>query len=143
MVGLTQYSQKEHICRATLEAVAFQVYEILLAMEKESGYRLKALLVDGGMTKNDLLMQIQADFNGIAVVRPKMAETTSLGAAIAAATGIDLLGSTDSAAGTKNINESQVDKFEPQMKSEDRDSKFQKWTKAVERSLNWVTDSDA
>ena len=64
IVGLTQYTRREHICRATLEAVAFQVYEILLAMEKDSGHRLKALLVDGGMTKNDLLMQIQADFNG-------------------------------------------------------------------------------
>ena len=64
LVGLTQYTTREHICRATLEAVAFQVYEILLAMEKDSGHRLKALLVDGGMTKNDLLMQIQADFNG-------------------------------------------------------------------------------
>ena len=64
LVGLTQYTRREHICRATLEAVAFQVYEILLAMEKDSGHRLKALLVDGGMTKNDLLMQIQADFNG-------------------------------------------------------------------------------
>lgn len=64
MVGLTQYSRKEHICRATLEAVAFQVYEILLAMERDSGQGLKALLVDGGMTKNDLLMQVQADFNG-------------------------------------------------------------------------------
>ena len=64
IVGLTQYSRREHICRATLEAVAFQVYEILLAMEKDSSQRLKALLVDGGMTKNDLLMQIQANFNG-------------------------------------------------------------------------------
>ena len=64
IVGLTQYTRREHICRATLEAVAFQVYEILLAMEKDSSQRLKALLVDGGMTKNDLLMQIQANFNG-------------------------------------------------------------------------------
>ena len=64
MVGLTQYIRREHMCRATLEAVAFQVSEILLAMEKDSGQRLKALLVDGGMTKNDLLMQIQANFNG-------------------------------------------------------------------------------
>ena len=115
IVGLTQYTRREHICRATLEAVAFQVYEILLAMEKDSGHRLKALLVDGGMTKNDLLMQIQADFNGnfpfyrialgvkktlnnfkyliisgIDVIRPAMAETTSLGAAMAAAISMKL-----------------------------------------------------
>jgi glycerol kinase len=64
MLGLTQYTKKEHICRATLEAVAFQVYEILLGMGKDSGFSLKALLVDGGMTKNDLLMQMQADFTG-------------------------------------------------------------------------------
>ena len=64
VVGLTQYTRREHLCRATLEAVAFQVYEILLAMEKDSRHRLKALLVDGGMTKNELLMQIQANFNG-------------------------------------------------------------------------------
>ena len=68
MVGLTQYTKREHLCRATLEAVAFQVYEILLAMEKDSGQRLKALLVDGGMTKNDLLMQIQANFNGTLIL---------------------------------------------------------------------------
>lgn len=138
MVGLTQYSQREHICRATLEAVAFQVYEILLAMEKESGHQLKALLVDGGMTKNDLLMQTQADFNGIAVVRPKMAETTSLGAALAAAIGTQLwsLNGIDGAAN----DQSQADIFEPQMKAEIRDSKFQKWSMAVERSLNWVSN---
>ncbi len=155
IVGLTQYTQREHICRATLEAVAFQVYEILLAMEKDSGQQLKALLVDGGMTKNELLMQTQADFNGscrrkymkrksfffmhlctllgISVIQPKMAETTSLGAALAAAFTVGLWSMEQE---TLQDSESRV-VFETKMDSAVRDAKFQRWSQAIERSLNW------
>ena len=157
IVGLTQYTRREHICRATLEAVAFQVYEILLAMEKDSGHRLKALLVDGGMTKNDLLMQIQADFNGnfpfyrialgvkktlnnfkyliisgIDVIRPEMAETTSLGAAMAAAISMKLWSPPK-----ENVQSSSSKAFKPQMQTELRDAKFKRWSQAIQRSLGW------
>ena len=131
LVGLTQYTKKEHICRATLEAVAFQVYEILISMEKDSGKALQKLQVDGGMTKNDLLMQIQADFNGIEVVRPKFTETTSMGAALAAAKTVGLwsLDNLEDNKGSKS--------FQPSITTEVRNKKFKKWEKAISRSLNW------
>ena len=130
IVGLTQYTKKEHICRATLEAVAFQVYEILISMEKDSGKVLQKLQVDGGMTKNDLLMQIQADFNGIEVVRPKFTETTSMGAAMAAAKTVGLWS-------LDNLDDKGSKSFKPTMSAEVRNNKFQKWEKAISRSLNW------
>merc|ERR1712039_809626 len=111
------------------EAVAFQVYEILLAMEKDSSQCLKALLVDGGMTKNDLLMQIQANFNGIDVVRPQMSETTSLGAALAAASTVGLWSIKDhDANATENNTSKDVSIFKPDMSQEIRDAKFKRWT---------------
>ncbi|KAH9368310.1 hypothetical protein HPB48_008024 [Haemaphysalis longicornis] len=108
--GLTQFTTRAHIARATLEAVCFQVREILDAMDHDSGTRLKQLLVDGGMAVNDLLMQLQADLLGIPVVRPQMPETTALGAAIAAgaAEGIDVW-SLDS----RNFPKITTDVFEP------------------------------
>ena len=81
--GLTQFSSREHLCRATLESVAFQTREILEAMEADSDLDVNTLLVDGGMANNNLLMQLQADYLGIPILRPSMAETTALGAAIA------------------------------------------------------------
>ncbi|KAH6929652.1 hypothetical protein HPB50_003793 [Hyalomma asiaticum] len=108
--GLTQFTTRAHIARATLEAVCFQVRDILDSMDRDSGTRLKQLLVDGGMAVNDLLMQLQADLLGIPVVRPQMAETTALGAAIAAgaADGIDVW-SLDS----RNFPKVTTDVFEP------------------------------
>lgn len=90
--GLTEHSNKAHIARATYEAVSFQVKDILEAMNQDGGVPLSSLQVDGGMTANDGLMQLQADILGINTVRPSMAETTALGAAMAAgaAEGIDV-----------------------------------------------------
>jgi glycerol kinase len=85
IVGLTRYINKNHICRAALEATAYQTREVLEAMEKDSGVTLKALKVDGGMVYNELLMQFQADILGVPVVRPLVTETTALGAAYAPA----------------------------------------------------------
>jgi len=85
-LGLTQYTSKEHLCRAALEAVSFQTREILECMQADSKFELTSLLVDGAMSQNDLLMQIQADHLGIPVLRPSMLETTALGAAIVDAT---------------------------------------------------------
>src|SRR5208283_5783838 len=81
IVGLTHYTGKEHIARAVLEATAYQAREIFEAMEKDSGIRLASLKVDGGMTASELLMQFQSDILNVPVSRPKVAETTALGAA--------------------------------------------------------------
>jgi glycerol kinase len=88
--GLTRYVTAGHIARATLEATAFQSREVVEAMNQDSGVALESLKVDGGMVGNDLLMQFQADLLGVPVIRPKVPETTSLGAAYAAgfATGL-------------------------------------------------------
>ncbi len=83
-MGLTRYINKGHIARAVLEATAFQTREVLDAMQKDSGVHLQALKVDGGMVSNELLMQFQADILDVPVVRPRIAETTALGAAYAA-----------------------------------------------------------
>lgn len=78
MCGITEDTQPGHILRATLEAICFQVHDILDAMSQDSGYPLVSLQVDGGMTANNLLMQLQADISGISVLRPAMAESTAL-----------------------------------------------------------------
>jgi glycerol kinase len=139
IIGLTGYTTKAHIARAALEAVCFQTREILEAMCNDGGVSLSTvrLLVDGGMTKNDLLMQIQADFLGVPVVRPQLVETSSLGAAIAAgmAKGVDLW--------TIEYIENHppaLDKFLPKMSSIERDETFARWKKAVKRAMNWTGD---
>ena len=139
IIGLTQFTSKAHIVRATLEAVCFQTKEILDAMNQDSGIPLKALLVDGGMTANDLLMQMQADTLGIDVLRPMMKETTALGAAIAAgiAKGIevwDLKGE----GGSKQ----DMEKFTPNLDEDKRKQSYDKWKKAVQRSMGWEASSN-
>jgi glycerol kinase len=134
IVGLTRYVNKGHLARAALEATAWQTREVLDAMEKDSGVKLKALKVDGGMVYNNLLMQFQADVLGVPVIRPKVAETTSLGAAYAAglATGF-----------WKNLEDLrqnwQVDHvWEPKMSAEVRERQYKLWKKAVTRTFDWV-----
>ena len=92
LVGLTRYVNKAHIVRAALESICYQTREVLDAMNADSGVPLTALKVDGGATVNNFLMQLQADILGVEVIRPKVAETTSLGAAYAAGSGRGLLG---------------------------------------------------
>lgn len=132
--GLTQFTTKAHIARATHEAVCFQVREILDAMNMDTGTALKQLLVDGGMAVNDLLMQLQADLLGISVVRPQMPETTALGAAIAAgaAEGIDVW-SLDS----NNFPKITTDVFKPSVLPAEREGRYAKWKEAVQRSMHW------
>ncbi|XP_053988406.1 glycerol kinase [Hylaeus volcanicus] len=128
--GITEDTQDFHIVRAALEAVCFQTRDILEAMVKDSGTKLTTLLVDGGMTVNNLLMQLQADLVGINVVRPNMVETTALGAAILAGVGIGII----------DINEldaSQVTKFTPAIGEDERDLRYCKWKMAIERSMKW------
>ncbi|XP_043787595.1 glycerol kinase isoform X2 [Apis laboriosa] len=128
--GITEDTQQYHIIRAALEAVCFQTRDILEAMVKDSGTKLTTLQVDGGMTVNNLLMQLQADLTGINVVRPNMVETTALGAAILAGVGVGLIDIND-------VDASQVTKFSPSIEEDERDLRYSKWKMAVERSMKW------
>ena len=134
IVGLTRYIKKGHICRAALEATAYQTREVLDAMKKDSGVDLKALKVDGGMVYNELLMQFQADILGVPVVRPKVAETTSLGASYAAGLAVGFWDSLDDLRANWQIDRT----WEPKMSAEERARLFKGWLKAVERTFNWV-----
>ncbi|KOS45655.1 hypothetical protein ACN38_g3382 [Penicillium nordicum] len=138
--GITQYTQKGHIARATLEATCFQTKAILDAMEKDSGHRLSELAVDGGMSNSDLAMQIQADLISIPVYRPKMRETTALGAAIAAGLAVGLW---HNFAELRDINRSGGMVFQPQVPPQESAEKFGQWEKAVQMSRGWVGPQNA
>ncbi|NPA30478.1 MAG: glycerol kinase GlpK [Chloroflexi bacterium] len=134
IVGLTRYANKGHICRAALEATAYQTRDVFEAMIQDSGVSLKALKVDGGMVYNELLMQFQADILNVPVVRPVVAETTSLGAAYAAGLAVGFWNDLDDL--RRNW---QVDKtWEPQMDEATRAHLYHYWKKAVERTFGWV-----
>ncbi|XP_022918245.1 glycerol kinase 3-like isoform X2 [Onthophagus taurus] len=135
--GLTEETKPGHIVRGALESVAFQVRDILEAMALDCGYPLQKLLVDGGMTANNFLMQIQADYCGIPVVRPLMAETTSLGAAIAAghAKGVEVWD-------LENVQAVPSDTFVPAITEDQRDIRYSRWKMAIARGLDWVDDRD-
>ncbi|XP_043272233.1 glycerol kinase [Venturia canescens] len=128
--GITEDTEQYHIIRAALEAVCFQTRDILEAMIQDSGTRLKTLLVDGGMTVNNLLMQLQADLTGISVVRPHMVESTALGAAILAAVGAGLMEITE-------VEPSQGTEFKTSINDDERDLRYSKWKMAIERSMKW------
>uniref|UniRef100_A0A8C7ZS82 glycerol kinase n=1 Tax=Oryzias sinensis TaxID=183150 RepID=A0A8C7ZS82_9TELE len=134
--GLTQFTNKKHLAFAALEAVCFQTREILDAMNQDSGVPLTQLRVDGGMTANRLLMQLQADILCIPVVRPTMSETTALGAAVAAgaAEGVDVWSLSP---GHLPLIKSET--FQPQINPEESDFRFSRWKKAVQKAMNWET----
>jgi glycerol kinase len=134
IVGLTAYARAGHIARAVLEATAWQTREVLDAANAVAGVALGELRVDGGMTANELLMQFQADVLGVPVIRPKMTETTALGAAFAAglATGFW----PDRA--ELRARWAPDRRWEPRMDEHLREREHAQWSKAVERSLNWV-----
>lgn len=134
IVGLTRFITKAHICRAALEATAYQTREVLDAMEKDSGVKLSALKVDGGMVFNELLMQFQADILGVPVIRPVVAETTALGAAYAAGLAVGFWENLDDL--RKNWGVDKV--WDPQMDPETRARLYKGWLKAVERTFGWV-----
>ncbi|KAL4979796.1 hypothetical protein BDW66DRAFT_96426 [Aspergillus desertorum] len=133
--GITQYTQKGHIARATLEATCFQTKAILDAMEKDSGHALSELAVDGGMSNSDLAMQIQADLISIPVYRPKMRETTALGAAIAAGLAVGLW---RNFAELRDINRAGGTVFRPQTSLDISREQFSLWEKAVNMCRGWV-----
>jgi glycerol kinase len=134
IVGLTRYVNKGHIARASLEATAFQTREVLDAMNMDSGVNLTALKVDGGMVYNDLVMQFQADILGVPVIRPKVAETTSLGAAYAAGLAVGFWEKVEDL----RANWGKDKEWHPQMDQAEREKLYAGWKKAVTRSFDWV-----
>ena len=134
IVGLTRYVNKGHIARAVLEATAFQTKEVVDAMNADSGVPLTALKVDGGMVQNDLLMQFQADILDVPVVRPVVAETTSLGAAYAAGLAVGFWGEIEDL----RANWGKDHEWTPSMDSASRDHEYRMWKKAVTRTFDWV-----
>ena len=134
IVGMTRYVNKGHIARAALEATAFQTREVLDAMEKDSGVTLTALKVDGGMVFNELLMQFQSDILDVPVVRPKVAETTALGAAYAAGLAVGFWKDFDEL----RANWGRGREWKPQMDSAKCEKLYAEWKKAVTRTFDWV-----
>ena len=137
--GITQYTNKGHISRATLEASCFQTKAILDAMEKDSGKALAKLAVDGGMSNSDLCMQTQADIIGIPVDRPAMRETTSLGSAIAAGFAVGVWKSFDE---LKEINQDGRTIFESQISKDKSAKMYRVWSKAVQMCRGWVEEEE-
>jgi glycerol kinase len=135
IVGLTRGATAAHIARAALESIAFQSADLLDAMQADAGTRLDELRVDGGAARNDLLMQFQADMIGAPVVRPKITETTALGAAYLAGLAVGFWKSQDDI-----TNQWRTDRrFEPSMKETRARELRARWTQALERSKAWVT----
>jgi glycerol kinase len=139
VTGLTRYVNAGHIARATLEATAYQSREVVEAMNSDSGVALESLKVDGGMVANDLLMQFQADLLGVPVIRPKVPETTSLGAAYAAGLATGFWGEVE------DLRENWVEdkRWEPSMDSDKRDEYYKYWKKAVTRTFDWFEADEA
>jgi glycerol kinase len=134
LIGITRGTTKEHICRAALEAIAYESRDVIEAMVKDSDQKLKSLRVDGGATKNNFLMQFQADILGIPVEKPRVIEMTALGAAYLSGLGVGFW---------KNLEEIEKHwflekRFEPQMNNTARQKLYSKWKEAVKRSFRWA-----
>jgi glycerol kinase len=134
IAGLTRYVNKGHIARAALEATAWQTKEVVDAMNVDSGVELTSLKVDGGMVYNDLLMQFQADVLDVPVIRPTVAETTSLGAAYAAGLATDFWSEVEDL----RANWGKDKEWTPQMDPQERDKEYGFWKKAVTRTFDWL-----
>lgn len=134
IVGMTRGTTKAHIARAALASIAYQTVDILRAMQNDSGIELQELRVDGGASKNDLLMQFQADVLGVPVVRPVITETTALGAAYLAGIAVEFWKSQDEVAAQWQRER----RFDPRMSEEERNNRLDQWHRAVERASAWV-----
>lgn len=138
LIGLTSYTTPSHIARATLEATSFHTRAVIEAMKLDSGVELKNLMVDGGMTNGDIVMQIQADIGGFKVVRPVMRESTALGAALLAGSAISLFGwDVSKPESLAHVNTAGSRVFEPEIDQATRETKWAEWKRAVERSRGW------
>jgi glycerol kinase len=134
IAGLTRYVNKGHIARATLEATAWQTREVVDAMNADSGVELASLKVDGGMVYNELLMQFQADVLDVPVIRPTVAETTSLGAAYAAGLATGFWSEVEDL----RANWGKDKEWQPQMDPQEREKEYGYWKKAVTRTFDWL-----
>jgi glycerol kinase len=134
VVGLTRATTKEHLARATLEAICYQTRDVVLAMERDTGARLQCLKVDGGVTANNLCMQMQADILGIPVSKPVVAETTALGAAYAAGLAAGWWSGPDEL--RQNWREER--RWEPAWGEDRREAGYARWGQAVERAMGWA-----
>ena len=134
IVGLTRYVNRGHFARAVLEATAFQTREVLDAMNNDSGVKLASLKVDGGMVKNELLMQVQADVLGVPVIRPKVSETTALGAAYAAGYAVGFYKDLDEMRANWRADK----EWQPRAESTLGTAQYAQWKKAVTRTFDWV-----
>ncbi|TDT61343.1 glycerol kinase GlpK [Fonticella tunisiensis] len=137
IVGLTRGAKKEHLIRATLESLAYQTYDVLKAMEEDSGISLKALKVDGGACANNFLMQFQSDILGVQVDRPEVIETTALGAAYLAGLAVGYWKDKKEVSQNWAVSRS----FKPGMDCEKREELLRGWHEAVKRSLGWYKES--
>jgi glycerol kinase len=134
MFGLTRGATRAHLARAAIESIAYQSADVLNAMERDAGITLCELRVDGGATANDLLLQFQADLLGVPTVRPKVHETTALGAAYLAGLAVGYWKSIDEVSANW-----QVDRvFEPSMPRAQAEDLRAGWSRAVERAKRWV-----
>jgi glycerol kinase len=138
IVGLSRFNTAAHLARATLEAICYQSRDVVEAMYADSGVRLDVLKVDGGVTANDLCMQLQADILGVPVSRPDVAETTALGAAYAAGLAVGFWRDTDEL----RVNWAESKRWAPTWSADQRDRGYRQWKKAVDRTIGWV-DVDA
>jgi glycerol kinase len=134
ITGLTRYANRGHLARAALEAVAYQTRDVLEAMEKDSGIPITELRVDGGMVANELLMQFQADQLGVSVARPRVTETTALGAAYAAGLAVGYWSTRAELVRNWGVER----RWHPKMPDAERSELYAAWQKAVRRSFDWV-----
>ena len=134
IVGITRGTTAAHIGRAALESIAFQTYDVVKAMEGDSGIKTSELRVDGGATVNQNLMQFQSDILDVALVRPKILETTALGAAYLAGLAVGFWENLDEIKKQWQVDQN----FKPQMQEEQRSELLGRWHKALERSKEWI-----
>ena len=133
IIGITRGTTRQHIIRATLEAIAYQSRDVLEAMKRDSHMKLNELKVDGGASVSNFLMQFQADILNISVERPVINETTALGAAYLAGLGVGIWSSKNEIANSWRLGK----KYYPNLNTQHFDTLYNRWKKAVERSLKW------
>ncbi|WP_115863925.1 glycerol kinase GlpK [Halorussus litoreus] len=138
ILGLTRGTRREHVVRATLEAIGFRTRDVVAAMEADAGVELTRLKVDGGAVKNNFLCQLQADALGADIVRPAVDETTALGAAYAAGLAVGYWDDLDELRANWRVDR----EFSPEMDAERADAKYERWTEAVERSRDWAREDE-
>ena len=138
ILGLSRGAKKEHIIRATLESIAYQAKDVLSAMEEDSNILLKDLRVDGGASKNNFLLQFQSDILNVNIHRPKIVETTALGAAYLAGLAVGFYEDVESIKSDYKSDKN----FTPNMQEQKREKLYKGWKKSVSRALNWAKEDE-